>query len=161
MIKALIILLAALGAGGIAFFGIRDSGLATTSLRFGHDGKSRLPELEWLRTKLDLNSEQLARVTEIHEAYRPTCEKLCMKVMASHTKIKALARPETTVSPELEEALKEHALLHVECQKAMLNHLHKTASVLTRQQAQTYLEALLPQIIELPLEPGEDAHDHP
>jgi hypothetical protein len=83
-----------------------------------------------------------------------------MRVMKSHEKIKQLATASQPVSPELEEALKEHALLHVECQKAMLNHLHKTASLMTPEQAQTYLDALLPEIIELPLEPGGEAH-HP
>lgn len=161
MIKILIILLAGLGAGALAFFGIQRGGLHTTAVRFDHDGKSRLPELEWLRRKLDLTDVQLAKVGEIHEAYRPTCEKLCMKVMASHAKIKALAKPESAVTPELEEALREHALIHVECQKAMLNHVHNTASVLSKEQARVYLEALLPQIIELPLEPRADTHTHP
>lgn len=161
MTKILIILLAAIGAGTFAFISMRGDALGSKAPHFSHDSKSRLPELEWLRRKLDLTEDQFAKVAEIHEAYRPTCERLCMKVMASHAKIKAIAKPQSTVTPELEDALKEHALLHVECQKAMLNHLHNTASVLSKEQAQIYLEALLPQIIELPLEPGADAHAHP
>lgn len=155
------ILLAGLAAGSLAFFGMRSNGLATTEHRHGHDGKSRLPELEWLRRKLDLTEAQFAKVASIHESYRPTCEDLCMKVMASHSRIKNLANPQEAVSRELEQALKEHALLHAQCQTAMLNHLHNTASVLSKEQAQDYLELMLPQIIELPLEPRAREHSHP
>lgn len=157
----MVILLAGLAAGSIAFFGMRSNGLGKSELRHGHDGKSRLPELEWLRRKLDLTEEQFTKVASIHESYRPTCEELCMKVMASHSKIKNLANPQKPVSSELEQALKEHALLHAQCQTAMLNHLHNTASVLSNKQAQDYLELMLPQIIELPLEPGAQEHSHP
>lgn len=125
-----------------------------------HDGNSRLPELEWLRREFKLTNEQFEKVAQAHEAYRPTCEALCKKVMASHAKIKELARPSKPVTPELEAALTEHALLHVECQKAMLNHLHQTASLMSPEQAEKYLDALLPEVIELPLEPGHDAHAH-
>lgn len=145
--------------GGLAFYGMREGG-QRTQLMMAHDGNSRLPELEWLRRELKLTDEQLQKVAQAHEAYRPTCEGLCKKVMTSHGKIKALASPSRPVSPELEAALTEHALLHVECQKAMLNHLHQTASLMSPEQAQKYLDALLPEVIELPLEPGNDAHVH-
>lgn len=146
-----------LAAGAAAFFGIKEQ-------RFGHhasytrDGNTRLPELEWLRQKLMLTGEQLAAVAKAHEEYKPACEALCMRVMKSHAKIKNLASASKPVSPELEEALKEHALLHVECQKAMLNHLHKTASLMSPAQGQAYLDALLPEVIKLPMEPDEEQH---
>lgn len=154
-----LILMIAVLAGVTGFFAV-SSQQTGSSASFHHDGNSRLPELEWLRTELKLSEEQFKKVAEIHQAYRPSCEALCMKVMASHAKIKRLATPHSTVSPELEEALKEHALLHVECQKAMLNHLHKTAAVMNPDQAETYLAALLPGVIELPLEPGGETHSH-
>jgi hypothetical protein len=158
--RGLLILLVGFLAGAAAFFLIREQGVFTAHSDFARDGNTRLPELEWLRRKLDLTDEQFAKVVEAHEAYRPTCEALCMKVMASHAKIKKLATPSAPVSPELESALTEHAMLHVECQKAMLNHLHKTASVMSPKQAEVYLEALLPEVIELPLEPSNDPHGH-
>jgi Spy/CpxP family protein refolding chaperone len=159
VIRALLIVLLGLAAGAAAFYGIKEQRHAHV-VSHSHDAHSRLPELAWLRKKLNLTDPQFAAVAAAHEAYRPTCEALCMRVMKSHEKIKQLATASQPVSPELEEALKEHALLHVECQKAMLNHLHKTASLMTPEQAQTYLDALLPEIIELPLEPGGEAH-HP
>jgi hypothetical protein len=161
MTRALLILLIGLLAGAGAFYCIRQQqGSLTSRQHVARDGHTRLPELEWLRRKLDLSDEQFAKVAEAHEAYRPSCEALCMKVMASHAKIKKLANVSTPVSPELESALTEHAMLHVECQKAMLNHIHKTASLMSPKQAKSYLDALLPEVIELPLEPGNDLHGH-
>lgn len=159
MTRALFILFLGLVAGALAFYGMR-VGTQRVGVTIAHDGNSRLPELEWLRQELKLTDEQFAKVAEVHEAYRPTCEALCRKVMATHVRIKELASPSKPVSPELEAALTEHALLHVECQKAMLNHLHQTASLMSPEQAQKYLDALLPEVIELPLEPGHDAHAH-
>lgn len=160
MIRGLTIILTGLLIGAGAFFVIKEHDLPHSQHSFAHDGNSRLPELEWLRQKLQLTDKQFEEIAKTHEAYRPTCEALCMKVMASHAKIKKLTSTDRPVTPELEEALKEHALLHVECQKAMLNHLHNTASQMTPEQARTYLEALLPQVIELPLEPDERPHTH-
>lgn len=157
--RGLLILTIAILAGVAGFLAVKSQRTNVISSN-QHDGNSRLPELAWLRTELKLSDEQFRKVAKIHEAYRPTCEALCMKVMASHAKIKHLASPHTPVTPELEEALKEHALLHVECQKAMLNHLHNTASVMNPDQAETYLAALLPGVIELPLEPGGGTHSH-
>lgn len=159
MIRAFSILVIALVAGVAGFFVVK-SQHPDRLASFQHDGNSRLPELQWLRTELQLTDDQFTKVAQIHEAYRPTCEALCMKVMASHAKIKKLASPHMPVSPELEAALTEHALLHVECQKAMLNHLHQTASAMNPKQAEAYLAALLPEVIELPLEPDEGQHHH-
>jgi hypothetical protein len=160
MTRAFVILLIGLLAGAGAFFCIRQQSLMNAPVAFARDGHTRLPELEWLRRKLDLSDDQFAKIVAAHEAYRPTCEALCMKVMASHAKIKKLANVSTPVSPDLESALTEHAMLHVECQKAMLNHIHETASLMSPKQAEAYLEALLPEVIELPLEPGNDLHGH-
>jgi hypothetical protein len=157
VIRALLIFLIGLGAGVVAFFGIKEQRHGS-SATYARDGNTRLPELDWLRVKLKLTDEQLTAVARAHEEYKPTCEALCMQVMQSHAKIKSLASASKPVSLQLEEALKEHALLHVECQKAMLNHLHKTASLMSPEQGQAYLDALLPEVIELPLEPDEEHH---
>ncbi len=119
-----------------------------------HDGSSRLPELEWLRHEFKLTGAQFAKVAELHLAYRPTCEGLCMKVMASQDKIKTLVSDGIQVSPELKAALHDHAALHVECQSAMLTHLYQTAACLSPEQARSYLDAMLPQVIDMKMEPA-------
>ncbi len=83
-----------------------------------------------------------------------------MKVMVSHGKIKALVDAGNQVSPELEQALKEHALIHVECQAAMLRHIYNTAGCMSPDQARTYLNVMVPHVIELPMEPESPHRGH-
>ena len=65
-----------------------------------------------------------------------------------------------SVSPELKAALQEHAALHVECQTAMLTHLYQTAACMSPDQARHYLDAMLPQVIEMAMEPETTHGDH-
>lgn len=125
-----------------------------------HDGSSRLPELEWLRHEFKLTDAQFAKVAELHLAYRPTCEDLCAKVAASQDKIKKLVTGGSQVSPELKAALQEQATLHVECQTAMLTHLYQTAACLSPEQARGYLDAMLPQVIDMKMEPATTHSGH-
>lgn len=115
---------------------------------------SLLPELEWLRHEFDLTEAQFAKVAELHLAYRPTCEALCIRVMTSHEQIRQLVEAGLPITPELELALKDHAALHVECQTAMINHLHRTAECLTPEQAKRYLVTMLPHVIGMEMEPA-------
>lgn len=124
------------------------------------DGRSLLPELEWLRHEFKLTDAQFAKASELHLAYRPTCEDLCMQVMASQDKIKKLVSGGTQVSPELTAALQEQATLHVECQTALLTHLYQTAACLSPEQARSYLDAMLPQVIDIKTEPATKHSGH-
>ncbi|MEY4484516.1 MAG: hypothetical protein RL693_1968 [Verrucomicrobiota bacterium] len=123
-------------------------------------GSSRMPELEWLRREFKLTEAQFAKVSELHLAYRPTCESLCMKVMTSHDRVKKLVGSGIEISPELKAALNDHAQLHVECQTAMLKHLYQTAACLSPEQARRYLDALLPQVLEMSMEPETTPRGH-
>lgn len=125
-----------------------------------HHGSSLLPELEWLRREFGLTDAQFARASELHRAYRPTCEGLCAKVMASHEKVEKLVAGGTQISPELKAALQEHAALHVECQTEMLTHLYQTAACLSPEQARSYLDAMLPQVIEMTMAPETKPGGH-
>ncbi len=125
-----------------------------------HDGSSRLPELEWMRHEFKLTDAQFAKVAELHLAYRPTCEDLCAKVMTSQEKVKKLVTGGTQVSPELKAALQEQAALHVECQTALLTHLYQTAACLSPEQARSYLDAMLPQVIDMKMEPATTHSGH-
>lgn len=158
MKRGLWIMAAALLAGFTGFIVTRNQcGCTTPEKTMGHDGSSKLPELEWLRREFKLSDEQFARVSVLHQAYRPTCEELCMKIAASHKKAEALVSAGTQVSTELKAALEEHAALHVQCQTAMLTHLYQTAACMSPDQARRYLDAMLPQVIEMAMEP-ESAH---
>jgi hypothetical protein len=161
MKRGLWILLAGLLAGLTGFFishrpcciGTIDS----TALRTDHSQQS---ELGWLRSEFKLSEEQFAQVTQLHEAYRPTCKALCERVVASHEKVKKLVDAGSQVTPELRGALQEQAALHVECQSAMLTHLYQTAACMAPEQAKRYLEAMLPHVLEMAMEPQASARGH-
>lgn len=119
-----------------------------------------MPELAWLRREFALSDEQFSKVSALHLAYRPTCEALCQKMGSSHEKLKALVESEKQVTPEVKSALEEHAALHVKCQSAMLMHVYQTAALMPPEQARRYLDTLLPQVIEMPMEPATHATGH-
>jgi LTXXQ motif family protein len=161
MKRGLWIVAAALLTGILGFVIARQQYCRTMSKKAAsHEDNSRLPELEWFRNELKLTDEQFAKISELHLAYRPTCEDLCMRIMASHKKIKAHVDGGKQVTPELKAALQEHAALHVECQTAMLTHLYQTSACMSQDQAKNYLDAMLPQVIEMAMEPNHMSSGH-
>ncbi|MEQ1748769.1 MAG: periplasmic heavy metal sensor [Prosthecobacter sp.] len=160
MKRGLLILLTALLVGVIGFIITRQQCCCDISdgSAVAHDSGSMLPELEWLHHEFKLTDEQFAKVREKHLAYRPTCEALCLKMAASRKKVQALAQAGSIATPEMEAALQEQATVAAECHKAMLKHLHETASVMSPEQARQYLDAMLPQIIGANVEHGSGSH---
>jgi hypothetical protein len=159
MKRGLIILILAVAASSAAFFITRNQCQCGTRLdATSHDGETMLPELEWLHQELKLDDTQFEKVKAQHLAYKPTCEALCMKVMAARKKIGQLAAQGNLSSPEFDAALQEQAAVHVECQKALLRHLHQTAGLMSESQARQYLDAMLPQVIGVAAEPVSHGH---
>jgi len=141
MKKAVLILTLALLAGVAAFCLMRHHKMAES-----HGGPllDSMPELAWVRADLHLTDEQFAKVSDLHVAYRPKCVEMCRCMEQSRTKVEALSRKERTVTPELESAIGEHAEVSARCQRAMLKHIYDTAAVLDRNQADRYLNTMLP-----------------
>jgi hypothetical protein len=161
MKRGLLILLLALAASAGAFFITRNQcqcGMIADGV--GHDGETMLPELEWLQHELKLDEAQFAKVKELHLAYRPTCEALCMKVMTSRKILAQLAARGDFSSPNFEAALQEQAALNVECQRALLKHLQQTAAVMSTTQSRQYLDTMLPQALGVAAEPVSHGHSH-
>ncbi|MEZ5430966.1 MAG: hypothetical protein R3F31_07235 [Verrucomicrobiales bacterium] len=127
---------------------------------YATDDHTRLPELRWLRQELDLSDEQFAEVSRLHLAYRPTCESLCNRIMMTHEKIRHLLSEGTKMTPELTAALQENADIQVECQTALLKHVFQTAACLPPEKSKRYLEAVLPQVMELTPEASSSLQGH-
>lgn len=161
MKRGLLTLLAALLAGLAGFMlTSRPSGAPFPEKPGQGHSTSMLPELAWLRHEFNLTEEEFSRVSELHLAYRPTCETLCEKIIVSRNKVTELVVAGKEVSPGLKDAFREHALLLAECQSAMLGHLYDTAAVLPPDQAKRYLEAMMPHVINMTMdhEPGSGTH---
>ena len=124
-----------------------------------HGADGRHAELDWLRSELQVNDQQMGKILTLHVAYHPICEALAHRLEASHRKLAGLTNSATSVSPELEEALKEHGTVHFDCQKAMLKHFYETAACLTPDQARRYLDKMLPFVFQHDTV-GSEEHPH-
>jgi hypothetical protein len=140
MRRPLLILLLFLVAGVTAFC------LMRFKLHSGHREVwlDNLPELAWVRSELELTDEEFAKVAELHASYRPKCVEMCRRIAEAHEKLDRLAERDAAVSDELRLAIREHAIIHAECQETMLEHLYQTAALLDSRKAAKYLDTMLP-----------------
>lgn len=141
MRRGLLWIIVAVLAGLAAFFMMRWHGRpGADHLAAGHG----MPGLFWLRDELKLSDAQFAKVQALHEAYQPKCEQMCERIAASHERVAALTAAAKELTPELSAALKEHADVHLDCQRAMLGHLFETAAAMDAAQGRRYLDLVLP-----------------
>lgn len=144
MKKGLLFLLLALAAG-IATFCITRSHRQSAHQEVLLDS---MPELAWLRADLKLTDEQFRKASELHVTYRPVCAEMCKHIADAHAKLEALASGGRGMTPQLDEAIREHARVHAECQRRMLDHLYQTADLLDDKQAARYLETMIPHALD-------------
>ena len=154
MRKGAVILAIALLAGAVAFYMMRSRKMDESRGLL----MDSMPELTWVRKELELTDEQFAKVSDLHSAYRPKCVEMCRRVSAAHEKLDGLAIKDRKMSAELEAAIREHAVIHGECQQAMLNHLYETAAVLDEKQANRYLKTMLPYALDFTSSESENFH---
>lgn len=125
MKKGLLFLVLALAAGFAAFC------LTRSHQQSVHNGllMDSMPELAWLRTELKLTDDQFAKASALHAVYRPVCATMCRNIAEAHEKLETLARSGRGMTPELDAAIRDHARVHAECQRKMLEHLYETANL--------------------------------
>jgi hypothetical protein len=141
MKRPLFSLALALLVGVGAFFGMRSHALKEQKSSLLVD---QLPELSWLKTELQLRDDELTKVKELHLAYRPTCLEMCKRIADARVKLQKMTESQREWNPELEQAIQEHAKVQADCQRAMLQHLYKTAAVLEPEKAERFLKSALP-----------------
>lgn len=156
MKKGLVILVIALLAGITAFWLMRSQKQADRGVNL----IDSMPELTWMEKELGLSDEQLAKVSALHTAYRPECDRMCGLIADSGEKVAKLASAGREVSPELEAAIREHAQVEADCRKAMVAHLYRTAAALNPDQASRYLDAMLPYALDTAPTQGANSHAH-
>src|SRR5262245_26869327 len=80
------------------------------------------PELAWLKKEYHLNEAQFARITELHEAYKPKCMAMCRRINEKNEELQKLLAATNAVTPEIKRKLADAAQVRTECQTAMLQH---------------------------------------
>lgn len=161
MKRGLVILIGSVLLAVVAFLvshSITESRVARE--RGSHEPENHLPELDWLRHEFELSATEFERVSALHFEYLPTCESLCARIAAARGKVRELILKGTSVTPELEAALRDEAALRAECQVAMLRHLYVTAGALPPEKADAYLETMLPEVMAMTSEPTEVHRGH-
>ena len=147
MRRGLFILLIGLALGVCMFYVSRyslDEHRVSNVLQ--QERKSLLPELEWLHQWLRLDEAQFQKVKDLHLAYRPKCQDLCMRTHdAEALLLSAMKDP----AADLTANLRMRAELQIECQQAMLGHVRQTAACMSSEQAQKYYNTMLPHVLGL------------
>lgn len=156
MKRILIVITLALTAGICAFSWMR--------LHRNDQGQSVLlrsmPELAWVREELNLSDEQFAKVRNLHASYLPKCTIMCERIAEAHLRLEKAAQGEKEISTELEDAIKDHADIHAECQQEMLKHLYKTSEFMNEEQAARYLKVMMPYALDFSYSEPQNAHVH-
>lgn len=111
-------------------------------------------QMEWLRREFKITDAKFAKVKQLHEAYRPGCDQMCLRIAEANDEAKALIANSKTTTPEIEAALKKCAALQNECRQALLAHVYAVSAEMQPSEGRRYISMMTARIVQ----PGL-AHD--
>jgi hypothetical protein len=135
MRRPILILLAGLALAALAYCGVYYAGTASCCRM--EQGKA--PELTWLKQEFHLSDAEFKRVSEMHETYLSGCAERCRQIDQKNEEVARLLAATNNVTPEIEKALAESALLRADCQKKMLQHFYDISRTMPPEQGKRYL----------------------
>jgi hypothetical protein len=119
----------------------------------------RKPPEEWVGQRLGLRGEALEEFRQAHGRYAATCAEMCVRIQASDQELARLIASSREVTPEITAAIAQSDALRNECRQNMLAHFYAVAAMLEADQARSYLQMVLPLIVEPEL--MSQQHQHP
>ena len=141
---AVAILLAAITVGFGAFWLCTFFGTADLrSLSSDRDA-----ELIWLRREFHLTDAQFLRIRALHTANVGKCDLTCRRIMDANAVLDAAISRNKRVTPEIEQAIGEVALVQQECQQSMLAHAYEISEQMRPGSAEQYLNMMKQRIIQ-------------
>jgi len=135
MKRPALILFAGLALAALAYCGIYYTGTANCCRM----ERGQTPELAWLKQEFHLSDAEFARVSEMHEEYLAGCAERCHRIDLKNQALAQLLAATNHITPEIEKALAESALLRAECQSKMLQHFYDVSRTMPPEQGQRYL----------------------
>jgi hypothetical protein len=132
---ALLIVLLALAAGLLAYFGTR---LAMPAPDPAPDAAAKLA---WLSREFSLTPAQTAEIDRLQQAYGPVCMEHCDKIAAAEAAL-ASAHDE----PSRAAARRELARVQILCAEATRAHLEAVAAIMPPDQAARFLALMEPRV---------------
>ena len=100
---------------------------------------SKAPELLWLKKEFNLSDAELARVTQLHEAYLPQCKVRCEHIEELNRKLSQAVGSASQMTPDIEKLLAERAKVRTDCQAEMLKHFFEVSHTMPAEQGRRYL----------------------
>lgn len=100
---------------------------------------SPTPELAWLQHEFNLSTNELQRITELHEGYLPRCEEMCRRIADKNSEIKQALTNSVLDDRLVERKLAEAAQLRLQCQTNMLHHFIAVSRQMPPEQGRRYL----------------------
>ena len=135
MNRSLIVVLGALAIGAAVFAGSyfagQRAGIACAA--------NPADDLAWLREEFHLNADQMARIRQLHEGYKPQCAKMCALIAAKKAELQAVLANETNVTADAEKELTELGELRAQCQAQMLRHFIAVSQAMPPEEGRRYL----------------------
>src|ERR1051325_6505781 len=95
---------------------------------------SHAPELFWLQKEFHLSDAELARITQLHEAYLPQCKTRCRHIEELNHKLTDAIKSPSRVTPDVERLLAERAQARADCQAEMLKHFFEVSRTMPPEQ---------------------------
>jgi hypothetical protein len=97
------------------------------------------PELAWLQQEFGLSSQDLKRISALHEEYLPHCAERCRAIEAQNQKLaQLLTEPEKNLTA-IEQVVTERARVRAECEIEMLRHFLEVSRTMPPEQGRRYL----------------------
>jgi hypothetical protein len=143
MKRPILILLAGVAVAALAYCGVYRAGTASCC-RMEQD---KTPVLAWLKQEFHLSDADFKRVSEMHDSYLSGCAERCRRIDQKNEELARLLAATNTITPEIEKALSESALLRADCQKKMLQHFYDVSRTMPPDQGKRYLAWVQQQTI--------------
>jgi hypothetical protein len=135
MKRPLLLLIAALALAGGAFGLCYFAGSRVCVWRAAPQTNA----LGWLQQEFHLDAVEMARISALHEAYKPVCQAMCDRLAAKKRELVQALAAKSGVTPEVERSLSEIGALRAECQTKMLRHFQEVARSMPAPQGERYL----------------------
>jgi len=135
MKRSLFILIAGLALAVMGYCGV----YYATTAKDCCTQPGKAPELAWLKQEFHLSDAEFERITKMHEEYLSGCAERCRRIDLKNQELAALLAATNGITPDIEKALSESALMRAQCQKIMLQHFYDVSRTMPPEQGKRYL----------------------
>lgn len=105
-------------------------------------------KLEWLRREFSVTDPQFARITALHDSYSSVCASMCERIVTANARLEKLIATNREVTPELETALRECAMVRQDCNASLLRHVYAVAAEMSPESGNRYIAMMTKRITQ-------------